>query len=79
MQNNLEHIEKELSSRIEALYVQKFAGNKSAFARAVDCRESTIRRIFKNEQSITFNLLVRIAHALDIEISELVKGLSLPK
>jgi len=77
VQKDLEQIEKELSERIFDLFLKKFNGNKSEFARAAQCRESTIRRILKNEQSITFNLLLRIANALDIELSELTKGLSL--
>lgn len=77
MGQDLINIEKELSKRIENLFLLRFNGNKSEFARAAKCRESTIRRIFKNEQSITFNLLLRIANALEVEVSELVKGLHL--
>lgn len=77
MQKGLEHIEEELSKRIYDLFLKKFNGNKSEFARAAHCRETTIRRILKNEQSITFNLLLRIANALDVQLETLVKGLSI--
>ncbi|WP_236688524.1 helix-turn-helix domain-containing protein [Flavobacterium akiainvivens] len=57
--------------------MKKYDGNKSEFARAAYCRESTIRRILRNEQGITINLLFRLAKALDIEVTDLLKGLSL--
>lgn len=79
MHEQLEQIEAELSKRIYDLFLKKYNGNKSEFARASDCRESTVRRIFKNEQGITINLLLRIANALDIEVVELLKGLSIKK
>ena len=58
MQKQLEKIEIELAQRIYKLFLIKFDGNKSAFARASMCNETTIRRIFRNEQGITFNLLL---------------------
>lgn len=78
MSDELAEIEAELSKRIYNLFIKKYDGNKSKFALASDCRESTIRRILRNEQGITINLLLRIAKALDVEITELLKGLSLP-
>ena len=77
MQKGLADIEAELVQRIYSLFMKKYNGNKSELARAANCRESTIRRIFRNEQGITINLLLRIASALDIEVSELLKGLDL--
>lgn len=77
MQKQLEKIEIELSQRIYKLFIIKYEGNKSAFARAAQCNEATIRRIFRNEQGITINLLIRIAKALDVEPTELIKNLKL--
>lgn len=79
MQKQLEKIEAELSQRIYKLFLQKFDGNKSAFARASQCKETTIRRIFKNEQGITINLLLRMAFALDVSVNELLKDLDVKK
>nr|WP_322626463.1 helix-turn-helix transcriptional regulator [uncultured Flavobacterium sp.] len=77
MQSKLEQIEIELVKRIYNLFLKKYDGNKSEFARAAGCRESTIRRILRNEQGITINLLLRIAKALDVEVIQLLEGLSL--
>lgn len=79
MQKQLEKIEAELSQRIYKLFLQKFDGNKSAFARASQCKETTIRRIFKHEQGITINLLLRMAFALDVSVNELLKDLDVKK
>lgn len=77
MQEQLDKIEAELIERIYKLFMEKFKGNKSAFARAAECRETTIRRILRNEQGISINLLFRICHALEVEITELLKNLSI--
>ncbi|CAM3288439.1 HTH cro/C1-type domain-containing protein [Flavobacterium longum] len=77
MQKQIEQNEVELSKRIYELFLVKFKGNKSAFARASKCSEGAVRKVFQNKQSITFNLLLRFSHALDVQLSELVKGLDL--
>lgn len=79
MQKQADEIEQELNKRIYNLFLVKFNNNKSKFASAAECSEGTIRRIFKNEQSITINLLIRIAGALDTTVSELLQGLSVKK
>jgi plasmid maintenance system antidote protein VapI len=79
MQKQLEKIESELAQRIYKLFMEKFDGNKSAFARASECKETTIRRILRNEQGITINLLFRLANALQIPVNELLKDLSIKK
>lgn len=79
MQKQLEKIEIELAKRIYKLFMVKFDGNKSAFARAAECKETTIRRIFRNQQGITINLLLRLAAALDVSIIDLIKDLELKK
>jgi len=75
MQKQLEEIEVELTKRIYKLFLSKFDGNKSEFARASQCSETTIRRVFRNEQGITINLLLRFAIALDTNASKLLEEL----
>lgn len=77
MQKQLEQIEIELVQRIYKLFLLKFNGNKSEFARASQCTETTIRRVFGNKQGITINLLLRMCIALDIEVDEIMRGLSI--
>lgn len=79
MQKQLEKIEIELAQRIYKLFMEKFDGNKSAFARASQCKETTIRRIFRNEQGITVNLLFRLANALEVSASDLLKDFTIEK
>ena len=76
MQNQVDQIEVELIERIYKLFLKKFDGNKSEFARASKCTETTVRRVFKNEQGITINLLLRMCHALNINPNELFEGVS---
>lgn len=75
MQKQLEEKEVELTERIYKLFLVKFDGNKSEFARASQCSETTVRRVFRNEQGITMNLLLRFAIALDTNASKLLEGL----
>lgn len=75
----IEKLESELVERIYNLFLVKYEGNKSSFARDSNCTETTIRRILRNEQGITINLLIRIANALDITPSELLKDVQLKK
>lgn len=75
MQKQLEEIEVELTKRIYKLFLLKFDGNKSEFARASQCSETTIRRVLRNEQGITINLLLRFAIALDTNASKLLEEL----
>ncbi|MES2545510.1 MAG: helix-turn-helix transcriptional regulator [Bacteroidota bacterium] len=75
MQNHLEQIEIEIVQRIYKLFLEKFNGNKSEFARASQCSETTIRRILRNEQGITINLLLRLCNALEVEVNEIFDGL----
>lgn len=76
---DIEILEAELVDRIYKLFIAKFDSNKSSFAKASNCTETTIRRILRNEQGITINLLIRIANALDTTPSELLKDLNLNK
>ena len=76
MQNQVDQIEAELVQRLYKLFLVKFNGNNSEFARASKCTETTVRRVFKNEQGITINLLLRMCHALNINPNELFEGVS---
>lgn len=76
---DIEILEAELVDRIYKLFLKKYDGNKSSFARDSNCTETTIRRILRNEQGITINLLIRMANALDTTPSELLKGMHLNK
>ncbi len=53
----------------------KYGGNKLQFAQAVGCNEKTIRLLFDKGQGMSLNLLFKLANALDVEASELLKGL----
>ena len=77
MQKQVDQIEVELIQRIYKLFLEKFNGNNSAFAKASHCSETTIRRIFRSKQGVTINLLLRMSHALKIETTDLFKGLSI--
>lgn len=79
MELPLEKIEAEISQRIYRLFLVKFNGNNSAFARASNCHEKTVRRIFNNEQGITINLLFKFCDALEIEPSVLLADLKSSK
>lgn len=76
---DIEKLEVEIVERIYKLFITKFDGNKSSFAKASNCTETTIRRILLNQQGITINLLIRISDALDTTPSELLKGMHLNK
>ena len=59
--------------------MEKHNGNKLQFAKKVGCDEKTIRLIFDKNQGITMNLFFKIAYALEIEPSELIKDIKLKK
>jgi plasmid maintenance system antidote protein VapI len=73
----IDKLEEEIVDRVYKLFLEKYSGNKSAFAKASKCTETTIRRILRKEQGITINLLIRMAKALDTTSSELLKDLYL--
>ena len=77
MQNELDAIQVELIKRIHLLFLEKFNGNKLAFAKAAHCDEKTIRRLFENQQGMTINLLFKIAFALETTPSQLLADLSI--
>ena len=71
MQNYFEHIEVELVKRLYKEFLIKFDGNKSKFAKASLCSETTVRRVFRNEQRMTVDLLLRFCTALGMKVSDL--------
>ncbi|OUL60990.1 helix-turn-helix domain-containing protein [Flavobacterium sp. AJR] len=77
MQKHLEEIEVELVKRIYKEFLLKFDGNKSEFARVALCSETTVRRVFRNEQRMTVNLLLRFCIALKIDLNEIFKGITI--
>ena len=77
MQKHLEQIEVELVKRIFKEFLLKFNGNKSEFARAALCSETTVRRVFRNEQRMTVDLLLRFCFALGIDINKIFDGINI--
>lgn len=77
MQTQLDNIKETLTKRIYDLFMEKHNGNKLQFAKKVGCDEKTIRLIFDKNQGITMNLFFKIAYALEIEPSELIKDIKL--
>lgn len=77
MQKDVEHIEIELVKRIYKEFLLKFDGNKSEFARASLCSETTVRRVFNSEQRMTVDLLLRFCFALGKNINEIFEGINI--
>ena len=59
------------------MFMTQYDGNKLRFAKAVGCDEKTLRLIFDFNQGMTLNLFFKIAKALNIEPSELLKDLKI--
>lgn len=76
MHKQLEKIEAELVTRIYKHFLLNFNGNKSEFARAAKCSETTVRRVFRNEQRMTVDLLLRFCFALGKDINEIFEGIT---
>ncbi len=77
MQNQLDEIKEKLTKRIHILFLEQYDGNKLRFAKAINCDEKTLRLIFDFNQGMTLNLFFKIAKALNIEPSELLKDLKI--
>ena len=75
MQSQFEKIEAELVNRLYKEFIIKFDGNKSKFAKASLCSETTVRRVFRNEQRMTVDLLLRFSTALGVKVSDLFNNL----
>jgi len=82
VEREIKRLNIEITKRLYALHKEKFNGNNVHLAKASGCAESTIRNIFAKlsdkdkGQDITIGMAFRLCHALEIELSELVKGLS---
>jgi plasmid maintenance system antidote protein VapI len=77
VQNKLDILKSELTKRIYILFLEKYDANKLRFAKSVGCDEKTIRLLFDMNQGMTMNLFFKIAKALEISPSELLKDLQL--
>ena len=77
MQKQMEQIEIELVKRIYKLFLSKFNGNKSEFAKVANCTETTVRRVFRKEQRMTINLYLRFCFALSMEANEIFEGINI--
>lgn len=75
MLKHLDNIEEELIQKIYKLSLDKFNGNNSLFARKSNCSEGSIRRIFKHEQKMTFNMLLKLCYGLEIDLKVLLSDI----
>jgi DNA-binding Xre family transcriptional regulator len=76
MQKHVEEIEIEIVQKIHKVFLIKFNKNKSHFAESAQCSETTVRRVFRNEQRMTLNLLLRFCITLDLDINEVFEGIN---
>lgn len=75
MQNQLDKIEKEVINKVYKLSLDKFDGNNSLFARKSNCSEGSIRRIFRGEQRMTLNMLLKLCYGLEVDIKVLFEDI----
>ena len=81
MDKEVERFKVEVAKRLYTLHQEKFGGNNVHLAQASGCSESTIRNIFAKlkdkdkGQDITLGMAFRLCHALEVNLSDLVKGL----
>ncbi len=73
MQNRFEQIEIKLVNKIYKIFLIKFEVNKTKFAKASLCSETTVRRVFDSKQRMTLDLFLRFWFALDINVQEIFK------
>ncbi|RYG47509.1 MAG: XRE family transcriptional regulator [Chitinophagaceae bacterium] len=77
MHKQFEALENDLSQKLYKVFLQKFEGNQSAFARASYCSETTVRRVFNNKQRMTLGLFLRFCYALQLDASEILKSVQI--
>jgi hypothetical protein len=77
VQKQLDIIKESLTKKIYLLFLKKYNGNKSRFAKDVGCNEKTIRLLFDHNQGMSLNLFLKISFALQIQPSELLKDIKL--
>ena len=71
MQNNFEQIEIKLVNKLYKIFIEKYDGNKSKFAKASKCSETTVRRVFSSKQRMTLDLFLRFCYALEINVQQI--------
>jgi hypothetical protein len=71
MQNHFVQIEINLVNKIYKNFLIKFEGNKTKFAKAALCSETTVRRVFSSKQRMTLDLFLRFCSALDINVQQI--------
>lgn len=79
MHKQLDEIKREVTERVRIEFLKKFDGNKTQFAKKAGCDEKTIRLLLDFGQGMTLNLLFKLAYALDLNPSDLIKDLSIKK
>lgn len=72
MLEHFDRLETKLVEHLYSVFLIKFEGNKTKFAIASECSETTIRRVFLNKQRMTLNLFLRFCLALELSASELL-------
>jgi DNA-binding Xre family transcriptional regulator len=77
MHNRFEEIEIKLVDKIYKVFLIKFDGNKSKFAKASLCSETTVRRVLGSKQRMTLELFLRFCNALDINVKEIFNDIDL--
>ncbi|WP_396145930.1 XRE family transcriptional regulator [Flavobacterium sp.] len=71
MQNHFEQIEIKLVNKLYKIFIEKYDGNKSKFAKASKCSETTVRRVFRSKQRMTLDLFLRFCYALEINVQQI--------
>jgi hypothetical protein len=71
MQNHFEQIEIKLVNKLYKIFIEKYDGNKSKFAKASKCSETTVRRVFSSKQRMTLDLFLRFCYALEINVQQI--------
>ena len=71
MQNRFEKIEIILVNKLYKIFIEKYDGNKSKFAKASKCSETTVRRVFSSKQRMTLDLFLRFCYALEINVQQI--------
>lgn len=77
MHNHFEEIEIKLVKKIYKNFLIKFDGNKSKFAKASFCSETTVRRVFNSKQRMTLELFLRFCYALEINVQQIFKDIEI--
>lgn len=71
MHNHFEQIEIKLVNKLYKIFIEKYDGNKSKFAKASKCSETTVRRVFSSKQRMTLDLFLRFCYALEINVQQI--------